>query len=421
MRAGIVDIASDPSSHRRDRMLIFAAAFVRAIATAMTGVLLGVYLHRLQFSATAIGAVIAAGLAGGALAALLATFAADRLGRRRFLWWVALLSAAGGFAIACASAEAAIMAAAFLGMINGMGRDRGAAMIVEQAILPATAPDERRTHTFAVYNVLLSAGAAVGGLAAATPSLIRRAGWIAGELGALRAGMGLYAALMLIVAGLYLLLGRAVENEHPQAALKVSPQSRAVLVRLSWLFLLDSMGGGFLTQALVSFFFVERFGVSAAEIGMLFFGAAIANALSQLAAAWLARRIGLVNTMVFTHIPGNLLMIAVAFAPNFPAAAVLFLARESLVQMDVPTRQSYVMAVVEPAERTFASGVTGLVRLGGWALAPTAAGAVMQGLSLTAPFIIGPGLKVLYDVLLYRAFSELRPPEERRAADAARA
>jgi MFS family permease len=156
--------------------------------------------------------------------------------------------------------------------------------------------------------------------------------------------------------------------------------------------------------------------VSAAEIGILFGAAAIANALSQFAAPWLARKIGLVNTMVFTHIPGNLFMVGVAFAPTFTIAAAVFLARESLVQMDVPTRQSYVMAVVKPSERTFASGVTGLVRLGGWALAPTVAGLAMQGVSLTTPFLIGPGLKVIYDLLLYRAFSGLHPPEERAAA-----
>src|SRR5581483_10692247 len=265
-----MDIASDPDSHQRDRTLIFVAAFVRAIAIAMTGVLLGVYLHRLRFSATAIGATITAGLAGGALAALVATFTADRFGRRRFLRWIALLSAAGGFVVAYASAERAVIAAAFLGMVNGMGRDRGAAMIIEQAILPSTVPDERRTHTFAVYNVLLSAGAAIGGLIAGTPALLQRTGWVASELGALRAGMGLYAALMAAVAILYLFLSRVVESEHPQAGFKVSPQSRSVLARLSGLFLLDSLGGGFLTQALVSFFFVERFGVSAAEVGMLF-------------------------------------------------------------------------------------------------------------------------------------------------------
>lgn len=380
----------------------------------MTGVLLGIYLQRLNFSAGVIGAVIAAGLAGGALAALVATVAADRIGRRRFLRWIALLCAAGGFAMAFASAQIVVFLAAFVGMINGMGRDRGASLVVEQAILPATAPDEARTQTFAIYGVLQSAGAALGALAAGAPSLIQRIAAI-GELGAMRLGMGLYAALMLTVVILYLFLSRAAETAHPPADRRISAESRSVIARLSALFMLDSLGGGFLTQALVSYFFAEHFGASPGEIGLLFFGAAIANALSQFGAAWLARRIGLVNTMVFTHIPGNLLMVAVAFAPSFPIAAVFFLARESLVQMDVPTRQSYVMAVVQPSERTFASGVTGLVRLGGWALAPTLAGMVMQGVSITTPFIIGPGLKVIYDLLLYRAFSGIRPPEERDA------
>lgn len=409
-----MDTGSEGIWHRRDRTVIFAATLVRAMATAMTGVLLGVYLQRLRFSATVIGMVVAAGLGGGALAALLATVGADRFGRRRFLRWVALLCAAGGFAVAFASGEAVIIVAAFLGMINGMGRDRGASLVVEQAILPATAPDQYRTTTFAFYNVLQAAGAAMGALAAGAPSLMRRFGGMS-EMGALRLGIALYAVLMLAVAILYLFLTRAVEAAHPPIGIRVSPQSRGVVTRLSALFMLDSLGGGFMTQALISFFFVERFGASAGQIGLLFFGAAIANALSQFGAAWLARRIGLVNTMVFTHIPGNLLMTAVAFAPSFPLAAALFLARESLVQMDVPTRQSYVMAVVQPSERTFASGVTGLVRLGGWALAPTFAGMVMQGVSLTAPFIIGPGLKVTYDLLLYRAFRGLKPPEERRS------
>jgi MFS family permease len=398
--------------NRRDRLVILGATFVRAIATAMTGVLLGVYLQRLHFSAFAIGAVIAAGLAGGALAALLATVAADRIGRRRFLFAIALLGAVGGGVVAFASAQAAIFAAAFLGMINGMGRDRGAALVVEQAILPATVPDRERTGTFARYNVVQAAGAALGALAAGAPALIQRRLEIS-HLAAMRAGMGLYAALMLAVALLYLFLTGAVEIDSPPAEAKISSHSRRLIARLSALFLLDSLGGGFMTQAMISYFFVERFGASVTQIGALFFGAAIANALSQFAAAWLARRIGLVNTMVFTHMPGSLLITAVAFAPNLTVASILFLARESLVQMDVPTRQSYVMAVVRPAERTFASGVTGLVRMGGWAIAPALAGLMMQGVSLATPFIIGPGLKVAYDLLLYRAFSHHRPPEER--------
>jgi MFS family permease len=398
--------------NRADRRIILSATFIRAIATSMTGVLLGIYLQRLQFSDFKIGAVIASGLAGGAIAALIAAVAADRIGRRRFLFAVAALSAAGGFAVALASAEAIILAAAMLGMINGMGRDRGAALIVEQAILPSTAPDKERTNSFARYNVLQATGAALGALAAGFPTLIERDLGMT-RIAAMRAGIAAYAGLMLLVSILYLFLTPAVESEKAPSKSTITPHTRSVVTRLSALFLLDSLGGGFMTQAMISYFFVAHFGASPAAVAALFFGAAIANALSQFAAAWLAGRIGLLKTMVFTHIPGNLLMTAAAFAPSFPAAAVLFLARESLVQMDVPTRQSYVMAVVLPEERTFASGATGLVRMGGWALAPTVAGIAMQRVAMTTPFVIGPTLKVIYDLLLYRAFRHLRPPEER--------
>jgi MFS family permease len=178
------------------------------------------------------------------------------------------------------------------------------------------------------------------------------------------------------------------------------------------LFALDSIAGGFLTTALIALYFSQRFGTSETVLGILFFTARAANAGSHLAASWLARRIGLVNTMVFTHIPSSLLLATVAFAPNFPVAAILFLLREGLVEMDVPTRQSYVMGVMEPEERVWASGVTHLVRLGGWAVAPAFAGALMGGSWLAAPLLVGAGLKILYDVLLYIAFRAHRPPEE---------
>ncbi len=218
--------------------------------------------------------------------------------------------------------------------------------------------------------------------------------------------------MLLIVALLYLRLSRAVEAPPEHHHLPLSGASRRVLWRISSLFALDSLGGGFLTTALLSFFFYERFGVAEEIVAPLFFGARILNALSHLAAAWLAGRIGLVNTMVFTHVPSSLLLVTVAYAPTFPIAAALFLLREGLVEMDVPTRQSYVMAMVRPEERTFASGVTHLVRLGAWAVAPSFAGLFMQGGSLGLPLVIGAGMKVIYDILLYRAFRHLRPPEE---------
>jgi len=193
----------------------------------------------------------------------------------------------------------------------------------------------------------------------------------------------------------------------------VTAESRRVLAKISALFAIDSIAGGFIGAALVSWFFFERFGVSATVIGLLFFGARLMNAVSHLGAAWLAARIGLVNTMVFTHIPSSLLLLTVPLAPTFAIAAILFLLREGLVEMDVPTRQSYVMAMVKPEERTFASGVTHLVRLGGWAVAPAFAGWLMQAVALGAPLVVGATMKIGYDLALWASFRKLKPPEER--------
>ncbi|OLD65341.1 MAG: hypothetical protein AUI47_02320 [Acidobacteria bacterium 13_1_40CM_2_68_5] len=393
-----------------DRPLLYAAAFVRALATGMIGVLMGVYLARLEFTPAGIGSIIGAGLLGCTAAALLVTCFADRAGRRRSLIGLSLLSAAGGLAFGLTSHPAAAGAAAFIGMVNGMGRDRGASLILDQAILPATVDGAHRTRAFAWYNVLQDIGHALGGLLAGTPALLRRMG--AGEVASFRLSVGLYALLQLACAVLYLALSRRVEPEDGAPRARASPETRRVLWRISSLFALDSLAGGFLTTALLSFFFYERFGVSEGILGPLFFGARVLNALSHLVAAWLSRRIGLVNTMVFTHVPSSLLLITVAYAPSFAVAAILFLLREGLVEMDVPTRQSYVMAVVRPEERTLASGVTHLVRVGAWSVAPAFAGWFMGGLSLMTPLVIGSVMKVGYDILLYAAFRRARPPEE---------
>ncbi len=283
-------------------------------------------------------------------------------------------------------------------------------------MLPATGSDRERTRSFAVYNLLQDAGHALGALVAGLPALLRHQG--VGALPALRLTVGLYALLLLLPVPLYAGLSRAVEATREAAHAPLTARSRGVLMRIGSLFALDGLGGGFLTTALLSFFFYRRFGVGEEVVGPLFFAARALNAASHLAAAWLARRIGLVNTMVFTHLPSSLLLVTVAFAPSFPAAAALFLLREGLVEMDVPTRQSYVVAVVEPGERTVASGVTHLVRLGAWAVAPAFAGLFMGRFSLVVPLVIGAGFKVAYDLLLYAAFRGLPPPEERRAAGA---
>jgi MFS family permease len=396
----------------RDRSILYLAAFLRALAAGMSGVLIGLYLAELGIDAAGIGAVVAAGLAGGALAALLVTLLGDGIGRVRAQVALSLLGAAGGVAVTFGSAVSALAAAAFVGMLNGMGRDRGASLILDQAVLSGTATPTERTSVFAWYNVCQDAGHALGGLLAATPAIF--AAWFGvGSLTAFRVALLGYAGLLAATAAVYAALSPAVERSGPgEGRLPLSPESRRILWKVSALFALDSVAGGFLTSALLAFFFHERFGAGAAAIGLLFFAARVANAGSHLGAAWLAKRIGLVNTMVFTHIPSSLLLFTVPFAPSFPVAAILFLVREGLVEMDVPTRQSYVMAVVRPHERTFASGVTHLVRLGGWAAAPGLAGLLMGGVSLGAPLAIGAGMKIAYDLLLYAAFRNLRPPEE---------
>jgi MFS family permease len=399
-------------SHARDRLILYAAAFVRALATGMIGVLIGIHLAKMGFDAARIGAVVAAGLAGAALAALLVTVAGDRIGRRRALTALALLGAVGGVAVALASDASLIGLAAFFGMLNGMGRDRGASSILDQAILPGTTGANGRTSAFAYYNVLQDAGHAFGSLLAGLPALLRAAAALP-EPASLRAAVALYAVLLLATAILYRGLSRGVEPEAPRSRVPVTPETRRIVTRISALFALDSLGGGFLTTALLSYFFYARFGVDERGMGALFFAARVLNAGSHVTAAWLARRIGLVNTMVFTHIPSSVFLLTVPFAPSFAVAAALFLLREGLVEMDVPTRQSYVMAVVKPEERTFASGVTALVRLAAWAAAPAFAGLFMRGGFLGAPLVIGAGMKITYDLLLYSAFRHVRPPEER--------
>lgn len=397
----------------RDVRLLFTAALLRAAGVGLTGVLLGLYLAQAGFSATRIGLVIAAGMAGAASATFVVTFRADRFGRRATLAALALLGAAGGAGLALTAHPAAVFAVAFAGMVNGIGRDRGAAFTLEQAVLPQLVGDSRRTWAMAWYNVLLDAGHAAGALAAILPLLLR--GWFALDvLASYRLVLWLYVAFQLVALLCYLRMSPQAEVvERPGGAPPVvSPKSRRRVAGLAALFGLDGLGSGFLGSALLAYWFFERFGVAEQALGPLFFAVRLVNSVSYLAAAWLARRIGLVNTMVFTHLPSSVFLLAIPLAPTFSWAVVLFLLRECLVEMDVPARQSYVVAVVAPAERTYASGVTGLARLAAWAAGPSAAGWAMQHLALGAPLVFGAGLKITYDVALYFSFRRVRPPEE---------
>jgi MFS family permease len=409
----------------RDARLIYVAGFVRSATVSLVGVTLAIHLSAIGFSATIIGLLIGAGLAGSSAATILVSVRGDAWGRRRVLVALAALSAAGYVALATVSDAGALIPLAFVGMLNGMGRDRGAAAALEQAILPAAVSDDRRTWALAWYNLVLDGGHALGALAGTIPTIIVRAAATTPDA-AHRATFWLCAMAMVACVVPYLALTPDVEvarDEDPRTTSGTTgrdARSTGVITRLALLFGLDSVGGGFLNSALIAYWFFHRYGMSEADLAVLFFAARALNALSHVGAAWMARRIGLLNTMVWTHLPSSLFLIAAPASPTAPIAAALFLAREALVEMDVPTRQSYVMAVVKPGERTFASGVTNVTRNVGWAVGPSVAGAVMQHVALAGPLIIGGALKIGYDLILFASFRHLRPPEERRVETARR-
>jgi MFS family permease len=395
----------------RDMTLIYAAAWLRSFGAGFLGVVLGVFLYRQGFNSTAIGLVVAAGLAGAAVATAIVTLKADRIGRRKTLFVLALLTAAGVVPLILGSGIAVLAPVAFFGMLNGMGTDRSAAFALEQAIIPGLVPDQRRTWSLAWYNVVLDASGALGALAGGIPLVAER--WWNMDLNAsYRALFICYVAASLASGVLYLCLTSQVEIRDTKEPAEVLPATRVTVTKLAALFSVDSLGGGLLTDALVSYWFFRRFGVAENKLAILFFAVHVLNALSHLGAAALAKRIGLVKTMVFTHLPSSIFLIAASFAPSAGWAVALFLLRESLVEMDVPTRQSYVAAVVRPSERTFASGVTNLTRNMSWAISASVAGMFMQRVSLSFPLFLGGSLKILYDLLLWKAFRHVAPPEE---------
>src|SRR6266581_2219398 len=397
----------------RDLFIINTAAFLRSFTFGLTGVVLGIYLFRVGLSSFNIGMVVAAGLVGSALGTIGVTTKADRAGRRRTLVVLSLLGVIAALALAFTPSVPVLLVMAFVGMLNGTGTDRSAAFSLEQAIIPGLVPATSRTWTLSWYNVVLDAAGSLGALAAGLPYLLQR--WLSLPLlASYRAVFVGCAFLNVITAVLYPFASAGVEVSKPATETSshhVSPATKRVVAKLAGLFSLDAFGGGFLTDALVAYWFFRRFGVAEESLGVLFFAMHLLNAASHLGAAWLARRIGLVNTMVFTHLPSSLFLIAAAFAPGVKFAIILFLLRESLVEMDVPTRQSYVAAVVQPHERTYASGITNLTRNTAWAAASAVAGVFMQQVAFAAPLLLGGGLKIIYDGLLWRAFRHLAPPE----------
>jgi MFS family permease len=311
---------------------------------------------------------------------------------------------------------ALLLIAAVIGVISPSGYEVGPFLSVEQAALSQIVPDRLRTEVFAWYNLAGSFATAVGALCGGgLTELLQQAGVI--PLNSYRAVLVLYGVMGVLLAVLFTQLSHAVEAIHsdgpPTPTRFGLHRSRRIVLKLSTLFGLDAFAGGFVVQSLVAYWFHVRFGVEPAALGGIFFGANILAGISALAAAWVAARIGLVNTMVFTHLPSNLLLMLVPLMPNLSSAIAVLFARFAISQMDVPPRQSYTMAVVAPDERSAAAGVTGIARSIGAAISPTIAGAFLSNpVLLGAPFFVAGALKVIYDILLYRSFRQVKNERE---------
>jgi MFS family permease len=396
-----------------DGQIILAARAVRTFAYGFQSVLLGVYLAGAGVRPWQIGAILTATLLGSAALTALFTVTADRYGRRLMLKLSALFMAASGAAFAFSTSYPLLILASLTGTVGATAGEVGPFLSLEQVMLPQTTAPDRRTRLFSLYNVVGAVAGSLGALAAGTPALLQRLLGLTAPA-AFQTMFLAYAGCAGIALALFSRLSDRVEAGPGGQIRGGLYRSRAVVYRLAALFSLDSLAGGFVIQSLIATYFFLRWGTGPELLGPIFLGVGLLQAASFLVAGRIADRIGLINTMVFTHLPSNILLIAIPLAPSLPWAIALLLARFALSQMDVPARQSYVVAVVDPEERIAAAGLTNIVRNVAGAITPLIAGVAMQVVGLGVPFIIGGGMKIVYDVLLFRTFRGIRPPEEAR-------
>jgi MFS family permease len=388
---------------------IFLARGLRDFGDGMVAVLLPAYLVALGFGAAEVGAVATFALLGSALMTLGMGVLGTRADPRLLLLFAALLMTVTGLSFAAAAGFAAIAVVALVGTINPSAGSVSIFAPLEQALLTQAVTDVRRTAIFARYSLVGALAAALGALAAAVPDAMTVLG--VGWLEALQSAFLVYAGLGLACFLAYRSIPPAPAESHRERHGPLGP-SRRIVVRLAALFSVDSFAGGLAVQSLLALWLFERFGLSLAEAGLFFFWSGVLAAFSYPVAAWIAGRIGLVNTMVFTHIPSSLCLIAATLAPTAEVALGLLLLRSALSQMDVPTRASYVMSVVTPSERTAAASFTAVPRSLAAAASPALAGVMFAAGYQEVPLIACGVLKILYDFALLAAFRHIRPPEE---------
>ena len=398
----------------RDIITLFSTRIIRLFCYGFLSLVLTLYLVETGLTELQVGLIFAFTLAGDAGITLLLTTHADRFGRKRTLLLGALLMLGAGAAFLLTQNIVLLIVAAIIGVISPSGNEIGPFLSVEQAGLSQLVSNEKRTQVFAWYNLVGSfatgAGAGMGGLLARA---LQTGGMSALE--SYRFVLAGYSVGGCVLFILFLTLSSAIEVQ-PTTQQKTTlglHRSRGVVMRLSALFALDAFAGGLIVQSLLVYWFQQKFGADVGQLGKIFAGANVLAGISALLAVPLSKRFGLINTMVFTHIPSNILLMLLPWMPNLPLAIGLLLLRFSISQMDVPTRQSYTMAVVAPDERSAAAGVTAIARSVGASVSPLLTGLFFSVPSLlSVPIVLCGGIKIVYDLLLFRAFSTVKPPEE---------
>jgi len=421
MERNAISGARGDSDHARDITFLFCTRSIRLFAFGLVSVILVFFLTERGFTTAQVGWLLTLTLLGDAAISLFLTTRADRWGRRRTLVISGVLMVLAGLAVLMTGNFWLLAVAMTIGVISPAGNEVGPFLAVEQAALAHIVEDHRRTHYVAWYNVAGFSATALGALTGGALS-----GWWqkhgVAPLASYERLFWFYAGAGLVLILLSTRLSRAVEVETVAVKLRgfVAQwtglhESRPVVLRLSALFALDAFAGGFIVQSILAYWFYLKFGATNLELGGLFFATNILSGISALVAVPLSKRMGLVNTMVFTHLPSNLFLLAVPLMPNFPLAVGCLLLRHLISQMDVPARQSYVMAVVPASERSAANGITATVRSLGSGLAPSLAGIMLTNAALAnVPLYLAGGLKIVYDLALYRGFRHVKPPEEIR-------
>ena len=397
----------------RDGKLLLAANIARMFGFGFVSIILAIYLKSAGYDALSSGIIITATLVSSSFFTLFASVYADRIGRRKILMLFSGLMVIAGLIFAFTTDYYLLLIAALIGLINATGVNFGPFISIEQAIMPQTSSDKKRNYAFALYQTTGTFAMAAGTLFAKLPEMLQQQGF--DVISSFKPLFLAYVLIGIATMAIYYSMSKMseVQSEDRRKKVVLSSKTKSIVKRLSILFGMDSFAGGFVIPTWVAYWFFTRFDVSLGEVSEIMFYAIMLTAVSYLVAARLAGRIGLVNTMVFTHIPSNILLIVLAIAPTLQIAIIVYLIRMSLSQMDVPTRQSYVVAIVSPEERTAVAGITNLSRNIPFSVSPTLVGYSFQFVSLAFPFFFAGALKTAYDLLLYKNFRRIKPPEEK--------